>query len=89
MQSTALNLTAYLDEVPDDSKPVLARLRNLCRSELTAFEDLMKYGMPSYSLNGEVAVGFSSQKTISPYTSQKQLHCFQNFWCKSPGCSAL
>jgi uncharacterized protein YdhG (YjbR/CyaY superfamily) len=62
MQSTAKNVTAYLEEVPAERKPALAELRNLCRATLTDFEESMTYGMPSYSRNGQVEVGFASQK---------------------------
>ena len=62
MQSTAKNVTAYLDEVPAERKAALAKLRDLCRASLTGFEESMLYGGPCYSRNGEVEVGFASQK---------------------------
>ena len=62
MQSTAKNVSDYLDEVPAERKPALVKLRNLCRTILTGFEECMTYGLPSYSRNGEVEVGFASQK---------------------------
>jgi hypothetical protein len=34
MQSTATNVTDYLDEVPAERKAALAKLRDLCRSIL-------------------------------------------------------
>jgi uncharacterized protein YdhG (YjbR/CyaY superfamily) len=64
MQTTATNVTDYLDEVPAERKAALTRLRELCRTELTDFEELMKYGMPAYSRDGEVEVGFASQKNF-------------------------
>jgi hypothetical protein len=60
MQSTATNVTDYLDEVPAERKAALTRLRELCRTELTDFEESMKYGMPAYLRNGEAEVGFAS-----------------------------
>jgi uncharacterized protein YdhG (YjbR/CyaY superfamily) len=63
MQSTAKNVTAYLDEVPAERKAALATLRDLCTS-LTGFEESMRYGGPCYSRNGEVEVGFASQKNF-------------------------
>jgi len=46
MQSTAKNITAYLDEVPAERKAALARLRELCCTSLKGFEESMTYGGP-------------------------------------------
>ena len=62
MQSTAKSVADYLNEVPAERKAALIRLRDLCRATLAGFEESMKYGGPSYSRNGEVEVGFASQK---------------------------
>ena len=62
MQSTAKNVTEYLDEVPVDRASAVAKLRDLCRTSLTGFEESMIYSMPSYARNGEVEVAFASQK---------------------------
>jgi uncharacterized protein YdhG (YjbR/CyaY superfamily) len=64
MQSTAKNVTGYLEEIPAERKPALAELRDLCRTTLTGFEESMTYGMPSYSRDGQVEVGFASQKNF-------------------------
>lgn len=64
MQSTAKNVTEYLDEVPAERKAALAKLRDLCRASLKGFEESMNYGGPSYSRNGEVEVGIASQKNF-------------------------
>ncbi|HLE56888.1 MAG TPA: DUF1801 domain-containing protein [Rhodothermia bacterium] len=42
----------------------MKKLRDLCRATLTGFEESMAYGGPSYSRNGEVEVGFASQKNF-------------------------
>lgn len=62
MQSTAKNVTDYLDEVPAERKAALVQLRDLCRTSLKGFEESMLYGGPCYSRNGAVEVGFASQK---------------------------
>jgi uncharacterized protein YdhG (YjbR/CyaY superfamily) len=62
MQSTAKNVTDYLQEVPAERKPALSRLRDLCRATLTGYAESMIYGLPSYARDGEVEVGFASQK---------------------------
>src|SRR5215207_930402 len=62
MQSSAKDVTTYIQEAPAERREALARLRDLCRAELTGFEETMDYGGPSYKRNGEVEVGFASQK---------------------------
>ena len=62
MQSTAKTVNDYLEEVPSERKAALSKLRDLCHATLTGFEESMRYGGPGYSRNGEVEVGFASQK---------------------------
>ncbi len=74
MQSEAKSVDAYLEEVPAERKEALTQLRDLCRSALTGFDESMAYGMPSYSRNGEVEVGFASQKNyISLYILKQEV----------------
>ena len=68
MQSTAPTVDAYLQEVPEDRRTAIERLRALCLQHLSGFEESMLYGMPGYSRNGTVEVGFNSQRNnISLY----------------------
>lgn len=62
MKSTAKNVAAYLEDVPAERKAALAKLRELCCTLLKGFEESMMYGGPCNSRNGEVEVGFASQK---------------------------
>jgi uncharacterized protein YdhG (YjbR/CyaY superfamily) len=62
MQSKAKDVPAYINEAPVERQAVLTRLRELCRAELTGFEETTDYGDPCYKRNGEVEVGFASQK---------------------------
>ena len=39
-------------------------MRDLCRAELTDFEESMEYGGTCYARGGEVEVGFASQKNF-------------------------
>ena len=64
MQSSAKTVPAYLKEVPAERKAALKKLRDLCRATLTGFEESMTYGGPCYSRDGEVEVGFASQKNF-------------------------
>jgi uncharacterized protein YdhG (YjbR/CyaY superfamily) len=62
MQSTAKDVTTYLEEVPTERKAALMQLRKLCLAALKGFEESMTYGGPCYSRNGVVEIGFASQK---------------------------
>ena len=62
MQSTAKDVTTYIEEAPAERQDALRKLRDLCQKYLTDFNENMEYGGPSYSRNGEVEVGFASQK---------------------------
>lgn len=62
MQSSAKTVTTYIEEAPAERQDALLKLRDLCQKYLTGFTENMVYGGPSYSRNGEVEVGFASQK---------------------------
>jgi uncharacterized protein YdhG (YjbR/CyaY superfamily) len=64
MQSTAKDVTTYLEEVPAERRAALVQLRKLCLTVLKGFEESMRYGMPGYSRNGVVEVSFASQKNF-------------------------
>ncbi len=64
MQSSAKDVTTYIQEAPAERQEALTLLRDLCRATLTGFEESMTYGGPYYSRNGEVEVGFASQKNF-------------------------
>jgi uncharacterized protein YdhG (YjbR/CyaY superfamily) len=74
MQSEAKTVDEYLEEVPAERKEALTRLRDLCRATLAGFEEGMAYGMPSYSRDGVVELGFASQKNyISLYILEQEV----------------
>ena len=62
MQSRAVDVDAYLDEVPPDRRELLTSLRELCLQVLDGYEESMAYGMLSYTRDGEVELAFASQK---------------------------
>jgi uncharacterized protein YdhG (YjbR/CyaY superfamily) len=68
MQSAAADVTSYLQELPDDRRVCLTKLRQLCLDTLVGYEEGMDYGMAGYKKNGVGEVGFASQKNyISLY----------------------
>ncbi|MFJ2030695.1 iron chaperone [Streptosporangium sp. NPDC087985] len=62
VQSNAEDVDGYLAEVPDERREALTGLRELCRTELKGFTEVMAYGMPSYQRDGIVEIAFASQK---------------------------
>ncbi len=62
MRSEAKDVDSYLAELPDARRAALTRLRDLCRAELPAHTEVMAYGMPVYTLDGEPEIAFASQK---------------------------
>jgi uncharacterized protein YdhG (YjbR/CyaY superfamily) len=68
MQSAAIDVTSYIQELPEERRASLSRLRQLCLDTLVGYEEVMEYGMPGYKKNGIGEVGFASQKNyISLY----------------------
>ncbi len=62
VQSSAEDVDGYLAEVAEERRGVLTRLRQLCRSELNGFDEVMAYGMPAYERDGVAEIAFASQK---------------------------
>ena len=74
MQSKAATVDEYLKSVPSDRLGALTRLRQLCLGTLHGYKEGMEYGMPSYSKDGVVEVGFNSQKNyISLYVLKRDV----------------
>lgn len=65
VQSKAPNLDAYLAELPEERREVMAAIGEVCREELPGWQELMAYGMPGFSRDGSVdgiEIAFASQK---------------------------
>jgi uncharacterized protein YdhG (YjbR/CyaY superfamily) len=62
VRSDAETVDEYIATAPDERREALRLLRRLCREELTGFEEAMRYGMPGYLRDGQVEIGFASQK---------------------------
>ncbi|WP_335987482.1 iron chaperone [Glycomyces sp. MUSA5-2] len=60
--SSAATVDEYLAALPDDRRPVMAAIRDVCRAELAGFTEAMAYGMPCYLRGGEAEVAIASQK---------------------------
>jgi uncharacterized protein YdhG (YjbR/CyaY superfamily) len=74
MQSKAKTVDAYMQEVPEERRPALERIRALCLQHLEGFEETMAYGMPGYRRDGVVEVSWNSQKNyIALYILRKEV----------------
>lgn len=62
VRSAAEDVDGYLAELPEERREALAGLRELCRTELTGFTEVMAYGMPAYERDGTAEIAFASQK---------------------------
>ncbi|WP_218174498.1 DUF1801 domain-containing protein [Nocardia seriolae] len=51
-----------LEELPDERRPALTALRELCRDQLSGFREVMNYGMPTYERDNGAEIAFASQK---------------------------
>ena len=72
--SKAGDVDSYLAELPEKEQPALSGLRDLFRSELTGFEELMAYGMPCYRLGDSIEAGFARQKRyVSVYVRREDM----------------
>ncbi|WP_281288790.1 DUF1801 domain-containing protein [Saccharopolyspora hirsuta] len=40
----------------------MTRIRELCRAELSGFDEVMNHGMPAYQRDGVAEIAFASQK---------------------------
>jgi uncharacterized protein YdhG (YjbR/CyaY superfamily) len=57
-----MDIAGYIEEAPAERQEALRDLREACLSELNGFEEVMAYGMPGYTRDGDIEVGFASQK---------------------------
>jgi uncharacterized protein YdhG (YjbR/CyaY superfamily) len=61
MQSKATTVKDYLDELPEDRRKALSKVRTLIRKVATSAVEGMQYGMIGYTM-GEILFGLASQK---------------------------
>ncbi|MBZ9596504.1 DUF1801 domain-containing protein [Streptomyces yangpuensis] len=59
-----MDVASYLAAAPEARRPALARLRELCVTELQGFEESIAYGMPVYVRPGgtEAEIAWANQK---------------------------
>lgn len=72
MQSLAADVEHYIEEQPEQWRSPLEQLRSLCRELLEGYSEGMAYGMPSYSRDGQVELGFAKQaRYLSLYVAKQ------------------
>ncbi|WP_049567961.1 iron chaperone [Nocardiopsis sp. SBT366] len=74
VSSNAVDVDAYLAELPEADRSALSGLRDLFRAELPGFEEVMAYGMPAYRRDGVPEVAFARQKRhVSVYLMREDV----------------
>ena len=74
MMSKAANVAEYLEELPEERRPAIRKLRQLCKRNLADYEEIMAYGMPTYRRQGVMEIAFGSQKQhIALYVMKKEV----------------
>jgi uncharacterized protein YdhG (YjbR/CyaY superfamily) len=74
MQSKARDVITYLEQLPEERRLALGKLRRLCRQLLKGYQEGMEYGMPVYKRDGVPEVAFASQKQyISLYVLKQDV----------------
>jgi uncharacterized protein YdhG (YjbR/CyaY superfamily) len=71
MKSLASTVSRYIAEVPAARRPVIKKLRTLCKQNLIGYQECIDYGMPCYKRDGVVEVSFASQKNYIALYVQK------------------
>lgn len=62
MYSNAATVDDYMQEVPEERREALARIRTLCQASLPDYEETIDSGKPVYKKDGDSKVAFSSQE---------------------------
>ncbi len=74
MVSKAVDVQAYIAELPPERRAVIEKLRRLCKQQLKGYEECMAYGLPAYKRDGTPEVAFASQKQyVSLYVMKKDV----------------
>ena len=62
VQSKAATVDTYLEELPDERRAALTRIRAVARERLGGYDEGMGYGMMTYARGGAAEVAVASQK---------------------------
>ena len=62
MQSDATNFEAYLAALPEKRRQPIDTVRTLILETVPGAEESMRYGMPTYDVNGSPLAALASQK---------------------------
>ena len=73
MRSEATTVPAYLDEVPEDRREALEKIRTMISSLVPQATESMEYGMPTYFLDGFLFALASQKQYMALYISDTDL----------------
>lgn len=73
MKSEATNVPAYLEEIPEERREALGKIRSMISSLVPQATEGMEYGMPTYSLDGFLFALASQKQYMALYISDTDL----------------
>jgi uncharacterized protein YdhG (YjbR/CyaY superfamily) len=57
-----LTVNEYIEQYPQDVKEILFRIREIIKKIIPNSEEIIRYGMPAYHVNGHPFINFGAQK---------------------------
>jgi uncharacterized protein YdhG (YjbR/CyaY superfamily) len=73
MRSDDPNVAAYLEEVTEERRPTLTRLRALIHEVAPDAEESMTYGMPTYTQDGPLCAFASQKQYMALYVHDREV----------------
>ena len=61
-QNKILTVVDYIEQYPQNIKEILFNIRTIIKKTVPNSEELIKYGMPAYYVNGHPFINFGAQK---------------------------
>jgi len=62
MSNKLLTVVDYIEQYPQDIKEILIKIREIIKRIVPNSEELIKYSMPAYYINGHPFINFGAQK---------------------------
>jgi uncharacterized protein YdhG (YjbR/CyaY superfamily) len=80
------NIDEYICDYPDNVQEILQKIRNLISKEIPGGEEAIKYGIPTFRLNGKNMVHFGGYKNhIGFYPAPRAIEKFKDELAKYEG----
>lgn len=77
MGSGKKDVDNYIADFPEDVREILAKLRKLIREAAPQAEEMIKYGVPTFRLNGNLVHYAAYKKHIGFYPTPSGINAFE------------